>query len=118
MDATLRIGRVDYPVLLLPFLARISEKTKLIVDLAWDGGAICIGDGQPLSAKSILALQAPKLSLSLTGRLGAPQTTACAPAPDTSAQTIAALNMFAMRTTVPPSEASRAGAGSASSDND
>lgn len=118
VDVPLRIGRVDYPVLLVPFLARISDKTNLSLDLEWNGGSLRIGgDPSPL-AEGIAALNGSKTSLMLTGRLGAPQPAAFAPAPDICAHTIAALNAFALRTTVPPSEASRAGAGSSSSDND
>lgn len=115
---TIRIGRVDHPALLIPFLVRISEKAGLILDLAWEGGSASIGGEPALSAEDMRALQAPKPSLFLTGRSGTPHPLARAPAPDASAQTIAALNVLAMRTTVPPSEASRAGAGSSTGDND
>ena len=56
------------------------------------------------------------LSLRLSGGAGAPRRAPAAPAPDIAAATIAGLNRLAMRTTVPASDASRAGAGSTTND--
>jgi hypothetical protein len=118
----LRLGPVDSPVLLLPFLTEIAMRDGLVIDLAWDDGTATLGGARPwaVEAARALGLGPAPLSLSLTAsaRRGASHPPKAVPPPPTEADTIAALNALAMRTTVPASDASRAGAGSATTDND
>jgi len=114
----IRIDPVGHPVLLIPFLAAIAESAEILIDLEWDDGSDCIGGDPAALAGAASALGDAVTGLSLTARTGAVRAAAAAQAPITAGGTIAALNILAMRTTVPPSEASRAGAGSATSDND
>ncbi|MFP7674557.1 DUF3726 domain-containing protein [Marivita sp. S0852] len=114
------LGPVAAPILLVPFLTHIAETRDLVLDLTWPGGTLVIDPD-----KDCLATAEPSLSdaaepLTLAVRTAAPHRSGTVTRPNahTTAQTIAALNTFAMRTTVPATEASRAGAGSALSDND
>ncbi|CTQ31339.1 DUF3726 domain-containing protein [Jannaschia rubra] len=113
----LRIGPVDHPVLLVPFLATIAGAADIRIELEWADGSVCIG-GDPGDLAGAMDGLAGSAALSLTARPGPARAPAAAASPPIDADTIAALNALAMRTTVPPSEASRAGAGSTASDND
>jgi hypothetical protein len=64
------------------------------------------------------ALDGRQASLTLTAQFGTVAPAITSAAPQTDSDTITALNAMAMRTTVPASEASRAGAGSTTTDND
>lgn len=116
--SSLRIGKVDHPVLLLPFLAGIAATTDMLFDIAWTGGAAVLDGGAGVLEQTVAALDGLQVPLTLTARSGKPQTPKITKAPDISSETIAALNSLAMRTTVPSSESSRAGAGSTTTDND
>jgi len=117
---SITLGTVDYPILLLPFLAEIARINNVLIAVTGAKGTACIdaSDSWMQTATEVLSDEAADLTL--TARDGALKN----PPPQvarhtkTSADTIAALNAFAMRTTVPASEQSRAGAGSAFSDND
>lgn len=116
--ARIRIGRVDHPALLIPFLAEISAHSGILFDLEWEGGSAPVrGDPETLKA-TVMAIGAGQPALVISGRPGTPAPATLAPAPKISAATIAALNALAMRTTVPASDASRAGAGASLTDND
>lgn len=113
----LTLHRVAQPALLLPFLAKTAQhrQSPLRVDAA---------SGHAVFAKGAIWLHAPSTWLSTTATLTISQATLPdAPprqplAPAIPAATLTALNAFALRTTVPPSAQSRAGAGASGSDND
>lgn len=118
IGAPIRIGAVDHPVLVIPFLADIAAANAMLFDISWTGGAAHLDGSHSALAQAVSALDGLQQPITLTARSGTPHITAIGAVPDISAATIAALTALAMRTTVPSSEASRAGAGSATSDND
>jgi hypothetical protein len=112
------VGPLSYPVLLLPFLAFLAKAQSCDVAATWPGGAVTVnaeggaaGDLTALSAVLCLTLK-----LTRAEKTSLPHRNA-GPVP-TSAATLKGLNALALRTTVPPSEASRANAGAAAGDND
>lgn len=115
---SIRIGPVDHPVLLIPFLTTIAQSTDTLFTLEWDGGSALIGGDRAALIAAVKMLTDHRGPLHLSGRSGVAKPAVAAKAPDTDANIITALNALAMRTTVPSSEASRAGAGSTSNDND
>lgn len=119
-DNKVRIGPVSSPILLLPFLSDVARVKNENICFAWaQGSVVTTPDGQilgdvgrlekgvmlraELSAQKIPASQCKNIDI-MTAFL-VPQAT------------INGLNDFALRVTVPASEASRAGAGAASDDN-
>ena len=120
MDETaLRIGPVNHPVLLLPFLADLASIRGCCVRLDWPRGTVLVtADGRMSGDTAILAKETrldAKLSVQITAPVEPPAP--CEPL-YLPAETLSGLNAFALRTTVPASEASRAGAGAAVGDND
>jgi len=114
------LGAVSHPILLTPFLADVAQANGVSIAVAWSDGSVRIGQGDAWPAAVAEALCVPERDLTLTATT-APAGQPCpssAPSPRTGAETIAALNDLAMRTTVPASAVSRAGAGSTLSDND
>ncbi len=132
--APLRLSDVAQPLLLVPFLAELS---------AWGGnltlraGGLSIGIGpEGLSGDlaAFAALERADLDIMPPGstkaesphlpRIGGEERDSATiasrkiPLPAVSRATIAALNVYAMRTTVPASDVSRRGAGAAGDDND
>ncbi|WP_187429294.1 hypothetical protein ROLI_040140 [Roseobacter fucihabitans] len=118
--AIVKLGKVSAPILLVPFLASIAQDDHLAITLSWDGGAFCLEQCEANIRTAEKALCAPDLELTLTAKAATPShaPVALTRKANISAETIIALNTLAMRTTVPASDASRAGAGSALSDND
>ncbi|ABV92327.1 conserved hypothetical protein [Dinoroseobacter shibae DFL 12 = DSM 16493] len=117
---TLTLGPVSAPLLLVPFLAVLAHDNHLALTLTWETGRVCIDDQDVWLQRAARALSVLELDLALTAR-AARYHHPCAttkPKAHTTADTVAALNTLAMRTTVPATEASRAGAGSTLSDND
>lgn len=119
-DAALSLGPVSAPILLVPFLSELARKDGVEISLSWADGAITVGPDTAGLQAAAGPLGVPRLDLTLTVHKAAPRGPYLASTPNalTTAATIAALNTFAMLTTVPASEASRAGAGSTLSDND
>ncbi|RUS60783.1 DUF3726 domain-containing protein [Pseudorhodobacter sp. E13] len=118
--APIKVGPVDQPLLVLPFLGSIAGASAGTVTMAWDGGTIEVDPAGRLTPDALAPLDGKTgvtLHLSLRHGQGA-RAGQREPAPAIAAQTIAGLNAFALRTTVPASDASRAGAGASSSDND
>lgn len=120
VDAVIHLGPVSVPILLVPFLAELARDKAVECVLTWECGSISITADAPHSDALALALGMSSLDLTLAVKaarldvsLENPKTKAL-----TTANTIATLNALAMRTTVPATEASRAGAGSSLSDND
>ncbi|MBR9865467.1 MAG: DUF3726 domain-containing protein [Rhodobacteraceae bacterium] len=119
-DSEISLGPVNSPILLVPFLCELGRRNDLGFALHWDGGELRIDGTQEWLLRATEALNVAQLSLVL-GVENTPCHQPCArksPNARTTAATVAALNSFAMRTTVPATEASRAGAGSTLSDND
>lgn len=114
----LEIGKVDHPILLIPFLAGIAASSGILFDIEWADTTLSLDGGSNALMHAASALDGQQVPIRLTARFGKPQVPAAGKVPDISAEIIAALNIFAMRTTVPSSEASRAGAGSTTTDND
>ena len=112
--------RVHCPVLLLPLLDAIVARRGTPVLLGWTGGQMQIGADVgtfPAGAALLVSMnQTPLLihSMAATGVEPFPLMTA----PLVAATTIAGLDAFALRTTVPATETSRRGAGAVSGDND
>ncbi|WP_372835614.1 DUF3726 domain-containing protein [Puniceibacterium confluentis] len=120
MDETaLRIGPVSHPVLLLPFLANLASVQGGCVQLDWPRGTVLLtAEGGISSAAGMLAKET-RLDAELSVHGAAPDDSMQPGAPlFVPAATLSGLNAFALRTTVPASEASRAGAGAAVGDND
>ena len=118
-DGPLKIAPVCHPVLLLPFLPILAACRSGAVALAASGCTVVVtGLGQLTGDVAGLAdIAVADVDLS--------PSPAAAPAPATRFQPASVpqdvsrgLDGFAMRTTVPASVASRAGAGAATSDND
>ena len=118
VGSSLKIGKVDHPILLIPFLAAIAVSQNILFDIAWAGGAADLDGGSEAFLKAAAALDGQQVPITLTASFGKPQAASAGKLPSISADVISALNTLAMRTTVPSSESSRAGAGSTSSDND
>lgn len=112
----LSVGPVNYPVLVLPFLARIAGVLGTPVRLDFDGGGIDIGpDGMSGDAGRLAGLAEASLVLSPGPGPAGPRRP---PAWGCPLATLSALGDLALRTTVPPSARSRADAGADTGDND
>jgi hypothetical protein len=117
--APITTGPVDYPLLVCPFLCAVARAAGGVVVMQWDGGRVEIDGQGAVPTQSLLALEGQSgVILTLSLRSGSTSQHVPSTSPAITAKTITALNEFALRTTVPASDASRAGAGAASSDND
>ncbi|WP_341863611.1 DUF3726 domain-containing protein [Gymnodinialimonas sp. 57CJ19] len=120
VGAKIMLGLVSAPILLLPFLSELGRAYGLTFTLSAQTGAVDINaDPTSLHAAAHL-LDVAQLELTMGVKADEPcdREDPSTPNAKTTAATIAALNTFAMRTTVPATDASRAGAGSTLSDND
>ena len=122
MDPTaLHIGPVNRPVLLLGFVSQLACTRGSAVRLTWARGRVLLAtDGRVFGDVDQLAHETRcNAELCVAGIVPEGPPPRCAPL-SVSAQTLSGLETFAMRTTVPASEASRAGAGAgaAAGDND
>lgn len=115
----IRVGPVDHPLLLCPFLAAIANDARGVVVVEWDGGSLDV-DAQGASPRAAFSALEGRCGVTLTLSIRQGETVAPTgmSVPAIAAETIIALNAFALRTTVPASAASRAGAGAATGDND
>ena len=116
---TVRIARVVWPVLLIPFVARSARRSKRAVTFTADGAQVTVASDQSLSGAvaTFAALRAARVTLTPAPDLPAPTTPpvrAASPLP----KVLTGLDALALRTTVPATAASRADAGSALDDND
>ena len=117
-DGALTLGPVGYPILLLPFVADIARHRNAPLSVIWDGGALEIdGDGLPTGpvdplARLTVAVLRLRMASVAAGRA------VMAPPSMCDRQTLARLDEFALRTTVPASARSRADAGAGTGDND
>lgn len=118
-DAPLRLGPVTQPVLLLAFLSDLAQARGSDLRLDWSGGSVWVtADGRMTGDTNTLASETR-----LQAKLSVEKATQDVPTQSGLSNIVApdvldALNAFALRTTVPASEASRAGAGAAAGDND
>lgn len=114
----LETGPVSRPLLVLPFLSAVAEALGKPVRLSWPGGDIDLGpEGQISGATEALAKAETERLLIRTCTLVGETTRKPVMAP-VGSETLEFLNALAMKTTVPPSDRSRAGAGGGTSDND
>lgn len=117
-EAPLKIGPVSQPVLLLPFLAELARMRGVPVQLQWPQGLVTISRDGGIAGNLASLVEADRLEGSLSIAPTAPGASArVADLPFVPHATLADLNSYALRTAVPASEASRAGAG-AGRDND
>jgi uncharacterized protein DUF3726 len=114
----LKTGPVSCPLLVLPFLASAATAIGNTIKLSWDGGTVGLtttgevfGDTSELSATSITQIHI------WIEEPGAAHTQAASMTP-IDPETLDQLSQLAMKTTVPPSDRSREGAGAGTSDND
>lgn len=114
----LETGPISHPLLVLPFVAAVAQS------LGKDLSITCHDHKIGATAKGIVVGNVTALSEGKTSQLKIQVETLSADGLDTrdalpvDPETIERLTTFAMKTTVPPSERSRAGAGSLASDND
>ena len=115
LDQGLSIGPVGYPLLLIPFLARISD--HLGCGIVVEDGEKRVSVGMDAVNGNTNALDTPSAKV-LSLSIGEPPAVTAPPNYHCEPGAIATLGSFALRTTVPPSERSRADAGAGPSDND
>lgn len=112
-------GPVDHPLLVIPFLCTIAAAFGKTVVMDWPEGHLDIDSAGTIAPSEVSSLQGQTgVTLTLSLRSGGPTDPHRVACPAIAAQTIAGLNAFALRTTVPASDASRAGAGASTNDND
>lgn len=118
-DAALQIGPVNHPILLLPFLADLARVLGTNLGLTWAEGHVQVTRDGRISGDAGQLADERRLSgdLSVQSALSEAPMRPGAPL-FVPASTLRDLNTFALRTTVPASDASRAGAGAAANDND
>lgn len=139
LSLALDLGPVAAPVLLVPFLFRAGQAKGAGLLLEWPGGGLLIGPAG-LERGSLADLGTAPLVLRTRpapGSAEAPQAQSDPlpppplppphlpaphlpppPLPSIAADILKGLEALALRTTVPPSETSRSGAGSATPDHD
>ncbi|MCV2868914.1 DUF3726 domain-containing protein [Defluviimonas sp. WL0002] len=113
----LKIADVSRPVLLVPFLSRIAERHGQRIALTFPGGAVGVDGTGAITGDlgCFTGLSAATLTLELLE--GAADAESRGPA-GCESPVLSRLNDLAMKTTVPPSDRSRADAGAGTSDND
>lgn len=110
------IGPVSHPILVLPFLARVAGVLGHPVLMRFPDGEIRIGPAAVAGdTDRLAAIDEGSFTLLPASAVGQADYT---PRYSCNDNILTALGDFAMRTTVPPSERSRADAGAGTSDND
>jgi hypothetical protein len=118
-DGPLRAGPVSRPVLLLPFLAAFAAERGIAVQLKWPLGVVTVAADGRVTGDIAAFTQTAEATADLSLHPTAPDAGLAAFVPvHVPFGTLSALSAFALRTTVPPSETSRAGAGASTNDND
>ncbi|MFC2968520.1 DUF3726 domain-containing protein [Acidimangrovimonas pyrenivorans] len=118
LDGGLTVGPVCRPLVVLPFLAASAARTARPVGVDWGTGSLTLdGDGAISGDIEHLAALAEG-TLVLSPGTAPPGRPAAQGTPGCGRETLARLDALAMRTTVPPSDRSRADAGGGTSDND
>lgn len=117
-DGAIELGCVAIPELLFPFLGRIAQRKKHAIAFNDIGYKVVLSDEGHIAfaaaQRHLDARSSARISKAVAAGPTGTVTGICA----TSALTINALGIFAMRTTVPASEVSRAGAGASDRDID
>lgn len=122
-ENSLYIEAVAHPAIMLPFVARAAARLDLPLRIGWDGAAITLDSaGTGLISVSPGQEDGAPADLRITA-FARPDTDRIPTVYSMPSQGIAltdwqALDALALRVTVPPSDASRAGAGAAGDDND
>ncbi len=118
-DPGISCAPVSRPLLILPFLSGIAKAARRSVRAEWQGGAVVLSADGDVGGDVVKLASVAEAELTISC---AEDATAVpfdkGPAPVIAKATISALSAYAMRTTVPASDASRADAGAAESDND
>lgn len=112
------LGPVAQPLLLAPFFSRMAALKRCAIALRGAGLQILLTTDARLVASAEPLRLTSQTNLWISKLAAPPPTTAGSVACRPSGQTMAALNSFALRTTVPASEASRAGAGASEAELD
>ena len=117
------LGRVHAPLLLLPHLGFLIREADEAIELRWTGHRVVLAAGLVLEGDvdALAALDEASLtvtSLRARGGSGSAPRSGAVPLPPVGSGTLEGLKALALRTCVPASAASRAGAGSDRSDND
>ncbi|MCR9158350.1 MAG: DUF3726 domain-containing protein [Rhodobacteraceae bacterium] len=109
---SLRIGPVSHPVLLLPFLSDLARTCGLNLRLRWSDGTVLLGaDGSLLGDVDVIGAETA-FEAEISAHVGSVSQDQTAPKVRlVASNTLNGLNSYALKTTVPASEASRAGAG-------
>lgn len=120
-QATL-LDPVETPLLLLPFLVRAAQISQRSLTLDWQGGRLVITPDGTFNRQAAVAWIGPDvlaMKITTSSNVSA-ETLSAEPAhlPSILASTMNGLGAIALRTTVPATNASRSGAGSATTDND
>jgi len=117
-ESGLTVGPVGQPVMLLPFVAAMARRLGHAIDVAWPEGRVTLAPSGAMAGAlpEFAALGRAQVTLRRGDEPQPGETTGrrrgC------SRETLARLDALALKTTVPPSEISRADAGSGGSDND
>lgn len=109
---------VHRPILLLPFLAQVSQTLDRPLRLACGGAAVTVAVCGALDGDAEGLADVPQGATTLAVVPVPPAAEVRRERPTASGEALARLHAFAMRTTVPASAESRAGAGAAAGDND
>lgn len=111
---------VAYPILLLPFLARAAQISCTAVVIDWQDGQMRIAANGAFDQMAALRwTQMTDLAMTLRQGTDIKVDHVCSIGlPAISAASLDGLNALALKTTVPATDASRRGAGSATADND
>jgi hypothetical protein len=121
-EGGLVVGPVSRPVILVPFLAAMAQRLGHGVDMLWSGRRVTVAPSGGIEGAlgDLTALDTARLTLrpAPSAPEDAPEAARLAGRVGSSRDTLDRLAAMALRTTVPPSEQSRADAGAGSSDND
>ncbi|MEO0497925.1 MAG: DUF3726 domain-containing protein [Pseudomonadota bacterium] len=114
-----QISQVLAPLLLLPFVHQIARAENRAYELEWRQGKMFVHPNGTCSGmvRQLENTHACRIAMNPTEGISSPALQS-AQRPLLAADMIARLNMYAMRTTVPATAASRANAGSGATDND
>lgn len=112
------LGRVLWPVLLLPFVAAVAAARGQALELCWSGGSVSLWPNGAIQGDTGTLIALPLGTLTLRTSLAQAPAAMVTQLPAIPASVVAGLSALALKTTVPASAASRAGAGAGTSDND
>jgi hypothetical protein len=115
-----RFDPVAYPILLLPFLIRAAQISAKAVAIDWQDGQVQIAANGAFDRLAALRwTQKTDLAVTLRPATQIKIEQVCSIGlPAISVASLNGLNALALKTTVPATDASRRGAGSATADND